>query len=523
MTWFGRRSADESGVALVLAMGVAVILLIAGAAVTTSVVSDVSIVGGHVLAVTASEAATAGMNETLGAVEADLSSTQPLPCTTSGQIGVATQEAASETYSATLTYYSALSGSTPSGELSSCSSTPSGSGSSGYVAPGTEVAAVAVTVTGTAGAANAQPSGGISAVLYDLSSVNAVFAGGYGIDDGSGVEFVNAMTTNSTLGSVYIDGPVTCSNNAEIDGNLFADGATTLTNACTITGWLDANGDVSVSNAPTVDGDVEANGSVSFGNSNASPQFQGSLTAAGTVTDTTGKSTSTNVAGTILASTPVTLPSAPAFPEVSWDPSAWEAAGYSVETFTPSSPSSDCGSYSGIESDGSVPAADTSGVYTDLFDASDAQGPTVLYTDCPINLYGGTVVQLNANFVLVDTASVQMSNDTTFESSSAATENFFLIQPWSSGMTCSSANDIQASNAVTFGTASNPLHTLLYTPCSFLSSNTVTLTGQIVAGSLGSSLDNSVVFTSVPFHIVPGTVNDSPNLVPVTQYTEPLP
>lgn len=508
--------------ALVLAMGVAVILLIAGAAVATSVVSDATIVGGHVLAVTASEAATAGMNETLGAVESDIASTQPLPCATAGQIGVSTQAAATETYSAILTYYSALSGAAPSGPIGPCPSNPSAPGSApAYVAAGTDVAAVAVSVTGTAGVAG-QASPGASAVLYDLSSVNAVFAGGYGIDDGSGVDFANTMTTNSTLGSVYVDGPVTCANAAEIEGDLFANGATTLANSCTITGWLDAGGNIAVSNAPTVDGNVEANGPVSFGNSGSSPQFQGDLTAAGAVTDAAGMSTSTNVAGTILANTPVTLPSAPVFPEVSWDETAWEAAGYSVETFTPSSPSSsDCGSYYGIESNGSVPTADTSGVYTDLFDASTAQGPTVLYTDCPINLYGRTMLQLNANFALVDTASVQMSNNTTFESSSAATENFYLIQPWSSGVTCSSAHDIRASNKVTFGTPSNPLHTMVYTPCSFLTSNTVTLTGQIVAGSLGSSLDNAVVFSAVPFQIVPGTVNDSPNLVPVTQYTEP--
>jgi hypothetical protein len=252
------------------------------------------------------------------------------------------------------------------------------------------------------------------------------------------------------------------------------------------------------------------NGSVTF--NNAGPQFQSNLSASGTV----APATTSYVKGTITQNTAVSLPTVTPFPIVTWNASAW--TGWTVDAYTGT-----CGS---MQNSNSTPT----GVYAELANDIASGTATVLYTSCAIALPQNLVEQLSANLAIVDTATGGMTfNADTFESATSQVHDVDLIVPSDpaspgtatlmSQATCGTNYEIQGLNQETFGTASNPIDTLVYDPCTVSLTNNGVFTGQLVAGSFGSALTNELSFTYASVGAVPGTTNgQAGGLTPVDQY-----
>jgi hypothetical protein len=485
-------------VALVLAISVAAVVLVVSTGTMTVVMGTASTVSAHLAQVAAAEAAASGLAQAEQTVQAAIAAGNPeLPCAVAGS---APGGSLPEAYEVAITYYQQLQGTTPSGPLA-CSNGE---------APNQPIGAVAFSASGQGGGATGQL--GATETIFSLDQVQESFAGGYGVYVNAGTTFDNQFTTQSTFGTVFVNGPVQCDNATDLEGNLVANGTVAMTNACTIQGTLTANGNVSVStSSPVLDGLASVVGDLTFSNPGSpEPQFRGGAVVKGTASTTDGQPITTNVAGTLEQDAVVAFPSPPPFPQVTWDPAAWQAAGYQVVTYTDTS---NCGSYYGLPSGGGAPS-NTSGVYTDFFAADQLTAPEVLYTTCPLDLYGQVTMQIGAPFAIVDPAGFDFSNQTTFESLTSNPERLELIVP-----SCSSGcgGQLAFSNQTTFGTTSNPLQTLLYTPNEASFSNELSLSGQVVVGSTGA-LQNQILFNLEPFLDVPGTTNPVVQLSPVERY-----
>lgn len=484
--------------ALVVAIGVAMVVLIIGGATMTAVTTSAVQASDHVAQVAAEEASLSGVYATEGVVQADLEAADTvLPCTLSGTVPGAST---TESWQTSVTYFQALSSSNAPLEPLVCSNGE---------AQNDQVVAVGILSTGASrftGTGN-----GSTEVVWSLDQVNDLFAGGYGVYVNASATFDNSFTTESTMGSVYVNGSANCENATSIAGDLVVNGPFTMTNDCTIHGSLATNGDTEVTTSgPVLDGQASIVGNLTFTNPGApGPQFRDGAVVSGTAATTDDQPLSTNVAGTLEQGVTVQFPPAPPFPQVDWNEAAWEQAGYRVVQYTDTS---NCGSYYGINAAG-LPSH-TSGVYADLFAANQLTSPEVLYSTCPIDLYGNVTISIGAPFAIVDPAGFDFSNQTTFQSTTSTTERLELIVP-----SCSSgcSGEVVFSNLTTFGTSTNPLQTLIYTPNQASFSNSLSVTGQVVIGSTGA-LQNQVNFNLDPFVDVPGTSNQVISLTPVQRY-----
>jgi hypothetical protein len=453
----------------------------------------------------------------------DLTAGSSLPCSLSGTSGTG---GTTQTFNVALTYY---------GTVNVAASPPTASGpitcTGGSVASSSGVAGVGLVITGSAGATAQNATQTIDA-LYTVTST--AFASGFGIYSNQGLGLDNSVDANTNAGTLFVNGPVNC-NSGTVHGSLYVydpgnAGATSvgnpagigldMTNSCVIGGTLDVNGDVGVYNSgPKVSGNAFVNGSVTL--DATGPEFKGNVTASGTV----APSTSQYISGTVTQNTAVTLPAVPTFPIVTWNASDWTSTGWTVDAYTGT-----CGTFQNAS------PADPTGVYQELINDINNAVPTVLYTSCAIDLPQDLTEKLSANLAIVDTntggqynTAMDFSQDT-FESATSAVHDMYLIVPADpaspttaslmSQATCGTNYEIEGQNQETFGTATNPIDTLIYDPCTVLLSNDGVITGQLVAGSFGSSLSNELDFTYTSVGSVPGTANEAGGVSPVEEYVQ---
>lgn len=518
-----RRRRDEEGVALIIAVAIATIFITISASLALTVMNNVGSVERGVLSASSSQSATAGLNYAISTISTDLStSASTYPCTLTGTTSASSNGQVKEAYTVALTYYSSV---------NSAASPPTASGAltctSGSISSSASIAAVGISDTGTAGGGKTSTTK-ISA-LFSITA-GSTFAGGYGIfDDSSGV-FNNSMGATTNTGTIYINGPMQC-NSATINGPVFvndpsdlgasgignpSNAAAYLENSCKINGTLAVNGDVqTTTSSPNVTGNATVVGGVTMGNP-GNPIFSGKLTASGTVSPSSGTNYTTQyVGGTLTQNGTATLPTAPSMPVLTFSSSSWTSAGWTVDTNNTCTPS--------WQNPTPTP---TSGIYYELLTDAALTTPTVLFTDCPIQLPQNVTIQFKSNFALVDTSTSGMIfNADTLESSSSTVHDLYLIIPSDplspaspSFVTCNSNYEIQGENQESFGVATtNPLDVFIYDPCDVSFTNNGTFTGQMVVGGFGS-LTNQFDFTYVNPGTPPGAANSQGSLTPLDQY-----
>jgi hypothetical protein len=315
-----------------------------------------------------------------------------------------------------------------------------------------------------------------SEVLLSPSSGNA----GYAIYTYDALTLPNGFDLSGdgvSSPDVYSRGDYTCENSAESDGNVFvAVGTATLGNSCLVRGSLQARGNITMDNTARIGADAySSRGGLTLSNSatvgrdvNVFGAFGGSTSSVG------GTVTARNGAGGYLTD-PIEYPMV----YVGYDPSKWQAAGFSISATT-----------------------SCDDIKTQMFTVTVK---TVFYGDCAIDFSNNNSgLKLKTDVALFLTGGLKISNNFGLASDSAATtRNLWVIVPAGTGArpvgwtdaSCAGAAGITAGNKTAIDSS---VHVFMYSCGTVDVSNNSFFYGQIYARRVTVANSFKMRFVSLP-------------------------
>jgi len=450
----GRLHRDERGVALVTAMLVGMVVLSLGLITIQLSAHNVDASSGDRKRVQAIHAAEAGLDSYLAMLtRTPTAGIQCSPAASSLPIEPGAR------FQITAAFYPTYPG-IPGQELA-CPLNPS--------AP---PAGAVVTSRGTAGGATGSRE--VSRTMQTQVRLSPRFGGyGFAIFSDTGLDVQNNLTINGNSGNdgdIYTNGNFACSNGTTDYGTVVAHGTATVSNTCNILQDLRASGSISMSGSGHVGHDaISSTGSITMANSS---RIDNSARAATTCGGCTGR-----VLGTITTGSPSPVPTLVPMPQIDYDQSAWQAAGYTIH------PDSSCTS---------------ARTFIQGLNGSTTRYVERISPGCSLSLANNTTISLGADLAIISDGAISTSNLTTIRSSDGQPKDLYLIVPWSSVTSCTGSQDIFFSNNTDFVN----VRVFVYTPCTAtMNNNNLGLGGQIIGGSV--ALTNQFAFTYRPM-LVPG-------------------
>lgn len=279
-------------------------------------------------------------------------------------------------------------------------------------------------------------------------------------------------------GDIYIlNGDLAISNSPEIRGNVYVpNGGVTQVNGSTIYGDLLARDSISI-NVPAV---VKGNAASDLGNISGTGAIEGNASASGTI------ASSLTVGGTKTPNTDVATTPTQTFPTIGFVSTYWTNAGYTIHTYSGATACTDAKAYI----------------------ASAPSGKNVVRitgaTACTLTYSGATsTVAVNGDLAVISDWGFNLSNNNNWNGSSGDIKKMFFIStaPPVSGCPASgtSNKNIVVGMNTTFNTQVN---VFFYTPCSATLSNLNSFSGQVLATNV--TINNNFTMTYTPV-LVPGT------------------
>ena len=365
----------------------------------------------------------------------------------------------------------------------------------------------------------------------------------FGKNINPGQSFCNPVTGCPGTGETYTNSQLSCSNSNNYMGDVFAndtaDADAVLGGDCYVEGNLYTTGSISMSTGGggfpcpasgsgtdwdvcdnvyatgsagvTIAGGFKIKGSVySTGPVNLSGGaiVGGSIYSQSGVTTTLGTTVSGKIYQNCTAvscpgAIPITLPPTQSLPQLTFNPTAWQNAGFSVSV--------DNLSQSCDPTTGAMPQSD----YTAI---ENLTGPSVLVTNCafvwdtPGKKGGGENPEAGQTFKLKYNLAIFASGGFNFDDSVNGTEvqgsgnpTFWAIVPWGGSPTPPVNGEASCPSSLSNGNNPNGdiwdsnviagANTLLYTPNNVCTSATMKMTGQIYGGN---DLTASGTFTPNP-------------------------
>jgi hypothetical protein len=446
------RLRDERGMAMVLSLLVAFVVLILSSVVVAQSIrtSNQSAYNRkRSQAVAAAEAGTNDFYALLTSVKID-----DLECTP--RTGTVASAPGDASYTVTPIFYEA------DGDPVPCSGDPTPFTDEYYPA------AVLLESTGTVG-------GGAPRTIQTYLELQPILDGfDAAVITQSGLNLGNKLTLNgygSTNADIYVNsGNLTVSNQPNIYGSIYvAQGTATVQNNSSIRGDLWAYGSVTMDTGAAVYGDVmSTTGSISVSNP---ARVYGDATAAGTIAD------SARIDG-VESPNQSGLPSPPTqpLPKVYWDPQDWIDAGYTITTFN------DCASAKGWL----LNAANTN---------TSTKKVVRIQATCTLSFTRNEEVKFGGDLAIVTDGAISASNNSRFKGA----HDLFLISAYRDGLNCGSgAYDVTLSERVSFEDVTG---LSLYSPCTVHLDNLNRLRGQVIGGTV--SVTNNFTMDFVPV-LIPG-------------------
>jgi len=439
---------DERGMALVVALMVAFVVLMLSTIVVAQSIHSLDSSGldrRRLTAVNAAEAGTAAWWE-------DLQTTPlaTLDCTTKTQTLKSGPSEAS--FTADATFYAA-DGTT---EMDCLSFT-------NEVYP----EYVKVSSTGTS-------EGGVPREMETFARLSPIYAGtGSAIMSNNGASFVNNFDVyglNGNDGNVYVlTGNLTIGNSTEIRGNVYVpNGSATLSNSVHIYGGLWTLNAISMSNSARVDGDLRTNTGAANGSSSASvgsDAYSGSTIGAGLA-----------VGGTRYPN--YTLPEVPTqtYPTFTYDPADWVDS--TISTFT------DCTTA------------------RDFLTGGSWSGSRVVRIEstCALTFSNNTTIDVPGDLAIITDGTIAMANRTTWQGTTGPVKKLMFLKP--AGTVCGSPSFSEQNN-----TDYVNANIVVYVPptCSVTMANQNQMKGQVYGGTV--TINNNFTMTYTPV-LVPGLGTD---------------
>lgn len=460
-----RLRSEERGVAMIVAVSVAFVVLLLATAIVAQSIHSVESSGYDRERLLSVNAAEAGTNRWY----AYLQSTPPLTMATdpgcdagTGQLtlsDVVQSGPSPAAYAAVGTFY-ASDGST---QMSCTSFTDSN-----------YPAFVKVRSTGTI-------NGAPNRTLETYVRLTPNFGGfGAAILAVNGTTITNSFTINGSSGNdgdIYIlNGNFRVTNSMTLSGNVYVpNGTAQVENTSTVKGNVWANGDVTLQNSATIQGDaLSSNGGIG-----GTGTINDDATAAGTVT-----TTNLTIGGVVTQG--VTMPAVPtqAFPQITSSTAPWITSGYTLVDYSASAGANKCAKVlSWLQN-----TWPTSGITNPLIRIDET---------CTLTPPNNTTYSVTGNLAFLSDGGFNLSQRSNWNGSTGAIKNVHFISVYSAAA-CTGTKDIAVGNNTNFNTFTN---VSFYTPCSASMSNTNTFSGQVLSKDI--TIGNNFKMSYKPV-LVPG-------------------
>jgi hypothetical protein len=296
----------------------------------------------------------------------------------------------------------------------------------------------------------------------------------------NGTTISNSFTINGSSGNdgdIYIlSGNLVVSNSMTLSGNVYVpNGTAAFSNGVIVKGNVWANGNVTVDNPAVVQGDALS----SAGNISGSGVINDDATAAGTV------NTSTLTIGGV-ATSGVTMPSVPTqtFPQITSSTAAWISNGYTLVDYSANVGATKCAK----ARDWIKNSWAGSGVTNALIRID---------VTCTFTNSNNDVFSIPGHLAILNDGGFNFSQQSTWNGTTGSIKNLHFISVYSA--TCSgTTKDITVSNNTNFNSYTN---VSFYTPCKATMSNTNAFSGQVLSKDI--SIGNNFKMTYKPV-LVPG-------------------
>jgi Flp pilus assembly pilin Flp/cytoskeletal protein CcmA (bactofilin family) len=437
-TMFRRFRDDEDGMAMVVSLLVAFVVLLLSVYVVQLGVHNVQQSGynrSRLISVTAAESGVDDYYSYLGNF-----TTKGTPDLTSLDCSITNNDLSgpnASSYTASVTFYDSA------GAALACPP-PSG------VVP----AAVRITSVGST-------SGQASRRMESYASLASIFGGtSSAIFSNGNTTLNNKLSVNGFEGSdgdVYVNGFLNVAQSMTFSGNVYVQGTASLSNSASVAGTLWAKNNVTMTGQSVVTSDViSSQGNISVSNP---AHVYGNAKALGTIASTT------LIDGTSSPSTSgLSDPPTQTFPQVTFDSSqlaSWTNAGYTANTY------SDCGS-----------------AKTFIDGLSTTAGPwkyVVRITAACQLAFSSSSLTLKGDLAIITDGSICLSNQNTFQASGGTRQLMFMVrQGYTGSSTCSDGSSISIAQLTNFNDLSgdNQLHVFLYSPSTINLYNNSGFSGQ---------------------------------------------
>jgi hypothetical protein len=420
----------------------------------------------------AADAAEAGLDVTLAALQANPYPT--LPCTVSGTLSDTPTTAS---YSVAITYYATF---PPTGAPLTCSS-----GLSSQPAAA-EIVSTGNTQAVVAGKRQMDSLVKLSPVVGSSSGFNrAIFSE-------QGPLLNNSLTINGHSGQdgdIYSNGNIICNNSATVHGSIFTQGTLLLNNSCHVTVDAYAKGNLTTNNASNIGHDaISSQGNISLGNTSTVAH------------DATAKGT--NTGGTVTGQrrsnqTGIPDPPTATMPTLNWNAAAWTSAGYTVVD----------------------EGTNCTQAHNDIATMSTATVNKVyrITGSCKMTWGNNETITLARDLAVVADGGFLWNNSFKVKSSVAGVPHKVSWIVPSDAVTvaspCGTADNglhnMQATNA---NSSTSDITVFFYTPCNISMNNAVAGGGQIYAGRV--KINNAFTLNYIPAE-VPGAASASTTLYTV--------
>jgi len=327
---------------------------------------------------------------------------------------------------------------------------------------------VKVSSTGTS-------EGGVPREMETFARLTPVYAGtGSAIMSNNPASFLNNFDVyglNGNDGNVYVlTGNLTIGNSTEIRGNVYVpNGSATLSNSAHIYGGLWTLDAISMSSSARVDGDLRTNSGPANGLNSASvggDAYSGSTIGAGLA-----------VGGTRYPN--YALPPVPTqtYPTFTYDPADWDD--YTITSFT------DCTSARNFLTGGSW---------------NSGNRVVRIAASCALTFSTNTTIDLPGDLAIITDGTIAMGNKTTWKGASGSVKKLMFLKPVGTacgGTAFSEQNNTDYINA----------NVVVYVPstCTVRMENQNLMKGQVYGGNV--AIENNFTMTYTPV-LVPGLGTD---------------
>ncbi|HEX6580199.1 MAG TPA: hypothetical protein VF195_04940 [Actinomycetota bacterium] len=296
----------------------------------------------------------------------------------------------------------------------------------------------------------------------------------------NGTTISNSFTISGNSGNdgdIYIlSGDLVIANAMTLSGNIYVpNGSVQISNGATVKGNVWADGDVMIDNPAVIQGDaLSSNGDIT-----GSGAINDDATAAGTV------NTSTLTIGGIVTQG-VTMPAVPTqtFPQITSATAPWIASGYELVDYSANAGATNC--------------AKARDWIKNTWPGSAITNALIrIDTTCTFTNSNNDVFSIKGNLAILNDGGFNLTQRSTWNGTAGSIKNIHFISVYSA--TCSgTTKDISVSNFTTFNAYTN---VSFYTPCRATMSNLNAFSGQVLSTDV--TINNNFKMNYKPV-LVPG-------------------